>query len=64
MAAPATDFEVPPRPEERLTLLDLVASVQDAAESDSEVTSTLCLMFETGRVRLDSLSVREPPCGA
>ena len=61
---PGDDFEAPTRPEERLTLLDLVASVQDAAESDAEVTSTLRHMFETGRVRLDSLSVQEPPCGA
>ena len=53
------DFEAPTSPEERLTLLDLVAGVQDAAESDVEVTSTLRHMFETGRVRLDSLSVQE-----
>ena len=51
-------------PEERLTLLDLVAGVQDAAESDAEVTSTLRHMFETGRVRLDSLSVQEHAFGA
>ena len=61
---PGDDFETPTSPEERLTLLDLVAGVQDAAESDAEVTSTLRHMFETGRVRLDSLSVQEHPCGA
>jgi hypothetical protein len=56
---PGDDFEAPTSPEERLTLLDLVASVQDAVESDAEVTSTLRHMFETGRVRLDSLSIQE-----
>lgn len=61
---PGDDFEAPTSPEERLTLLDLVAGVQDAAESDAEVTSTLRHMFETGRVRLDSLSVQEHPWGA
>jgi hypothetical protein len=58
---PGDDFETPTSPEERLTLLDLVAGVQDAAESDAEVTSTLRHMFETGRVRLDS---RPSPRGA
>ena len=57
---PGDDFEAPTSPEERLTLLDLVAGVQDAADSDAEVTSTLRHMFETRRVQLDSLSVPEP----
>ena len=61
---PNDDFEAPTSPKERLTLLDLVAGVQDAAESDAEVTATLRHMFETGRVRLDSLSVQEHPWGA
>ena len=61
---PGDDFEALTSPEERLTLLDLVAGVQDAADSDAEVTSTLRHMFETGRVRLDSLSVQEHQWGA
>jgi hypothetical protein len=37
---------------ETLTLLDLVAAVADAAESDEEVVATIQYLVETGRVHL------------
>ncbi len=37
---------------ETLTLLDLVAAVADAAESDEEVVATIQHLVETGRVHL------------
>jgi hypothetical protein len=55
MAAPAIDFEVPMTREDRLTLLDLVAAVQDASENDAEATATLRHMSETGMVRLNAV---------
>lgn len=37
---------------ETLTLLDLVAAVADAAETDEEVVATIQYLVETGRVHL------------
>ena len=37
---------------ETLTLLDLVAAVADAAESDEEVVATIQYLVESGRVHL------------
>jgi len=41
--------------EERLTLLDLVAAVDEFAESDAEGVATLRHMFETGQVHFDDV---------
>jgi hypothetical protein len=43
--------------DERLTLLDFIAAVQDAAESDAEVVATLGHMLESDRVRFDGFSI-------
>ena len=45
----------------RLTLLDLVAAVQDASENDSEATATLRHMFDTGTVRLSTVRFDDLP---
>ena len=37
---------------ETLTLLDLVAAIADAAETDEEVVATIQHLIETGRVTL------------
>lgn len=62
MATPA--FKAPMTHEERLTLLDLVAAVQDAAESDAEVVATLRHMAETGHLRLDGIPIDSLPWAA
>ena len=51
-------------PEDRLTLLDLVAAVQDAAENDAEVIATLRHMAETGHVHIESVDFDELPWAA
>ena len=53
MAMPATSFEPAWPNDERLTLLDLVAAVEEFAEDDAEVMATLRYMAETGHVKLE-----------
>ena len=53
MAMPATSLEFSWTNDERLTLLDLVAAVQEFAEDDAEVMATLRYMTETGHVKLE-----------
>ena len=50
--------------EERWTLLDLVAAVQDAAESDAETIATLRHMIERDRFRLEAMDVDDLPWAA
>ncbi len=49
---------------ERLTLLDLVAAVEECADSDAEVMATLRHMIETDHVRFDTFSVDALPWAA
>lgn len=58
------DSAAPMTPEERLTLLDLVAAVQDAAENNAEVVATLRHMADTGQVHFDSVDFDDLPWAA
>ena len=53
MAMPATSFAPAWTNDERLTLLDLVAAVEEFAEDGAEVLATLRYMAETGHLKLD-----------
>ena len=50
---PAMSFEPAWTDDERLTLLDLIAAVEEFAEEDAEVMATLQYMAETGHVKLE-----------
>jgi hypothetical protein len=50
--------------QERLTFLDLVATVEEFAENDAEVLATLRHMFENGHVRFDRGSIDALPRAA
>lgn len=64
MRIPNFEDVTPMTREERLTLLDLVSAVQDAAEDDAEVVATLRNMVDTGHVRIDSLEFDDLPWAA
>ena len=53
MARQQTANELQMDNEDRLTLLDLVAAVQDSADDNAEVMATLRHMAETGHVMLE-----------
>lgn len=53
MAIPAMSFEPAWTDDERLTLLDLIAALEEFAEDDAEVMATLRYMVETGHVKLE-----------
>ena len=64
MRIPNLEDVTPMTREERLTLLDLVSAVQDAAEDDAEVVATLRHMVDTGHVRFDSIEFDDLPWAA
>jgi len=64
MRIPNLEDVTPMTREDRLTLLDLVSAVQEAAENDAEVVATLRHMVDTGHVRLDSLEFDDLPWAA
>lgn len=53
MAIPAMSFEPAWTDDERLTLLDLIAALEEFAEDDAEVMAALRYMVETGHVKLE-----------
>ena len=53
MAMPARSAETHGTQAPHLTVLDLVAAVQEFAESDAEVTATLRYMAQTGQLKLE-----------
>lgn len=64
MAARTPDNTLSMTREDRLTLLDLVSAVQDAAENDAEVVATLRHMVDTESVHFDTVSLAEIPWAA
>lgn len=64
MARPSLDTPYAMNAEDCLTLLDLIAAVDEFAESDAEVLATLRHMFETGHVHFDELPIEELPWAA
>ena len=57
----ASAFELEMTSDERLTLLDLVLVVQDAAENDADIVATLHHMAETGHFHFDSGGFEDLP---
>jgi hypothetical protein len=64
MAASAFELEPEMTSDERLTLLDLVLAVQDAAENDADIVATLRHMAETGHFHFDSGGFEDLPWAA
>ena len=64
MARQQTANELQMDNEDRLTLLDLVAAVQDSADDNAEVMATLRHMAETGHVTLEIRSFDVLPWAA
>lgn len=62
--APEFDNTPTMNEEERLTLLNLIAVVDEFSESDAEMLATLRHMFESGHVVRDEVSIEQLPCAA
>ncbi len=64
MALTNTERSLHMNREDRLTLFDLVAAVQDSADNESEMMATLRHMLETGHVQFEAVGTETLPWSA